>query len=291
MLEYKYFKDYIKNNLVYSMPKKVNGLTFKEVDNGKYSLHIIKRDKVVAKVDMAGIYKKYSDGDDIDTILKNTAQKVYDKIILPNSSEVRETILNNVIIGIIEQSSLKEDMIWDEFLDYAIVYMIVRKTEKEITMDSISYELITHLDITIDELKHTAMLNTLKFNSPKIYTFDENEDLLSNPGEIPSLIDITNNNNADDIKECLVTGEKNVLGSSAIVFEFIAEKLTHLMGGDYYILPINSDEVFVLHDDEFELYSLLEKLKLMNPFFKDVKIFKRRVYKYISSEKKYKKII
>ena len=291
MLDFKVFRDYIKNNLVMAMPKKINNLTFKEVIDDKYSLHIIRNNSRFTKINVTNMYEQYKKGEDINALLDDTAKRVYKELKPSPDKEFKNFILKNSRVGLVELKDVQEGMFWEEFLDYALIYLY--EIDKENSRKIITHEIMEDNRITVDEMKYAAMYNTISKYTPRILVFDRYNtfDLIKIP--LYSDDDSPSDINFDDIDYCIVTNKLGAYGigtygAVSIIFESVINRLVEILGEEFYVIPLNDECVYVLKNDEMFLLSFLGELSigilLRSPF-------KIRVYKYNSLKKEYKSFI
>ena len=125
-----------------------------------------------------------------------------------------------------------------------VLYMQVGKAENRIASMKIRRENLNEWGLSAETVFDTALLNTYFISPPRIYLWEE---MLSNPdysGEC--FMDLNNDFQIDnyEVGNCLSTVRKTN-GGVAIFLPGVAQRLAHLLNGDFYVVFTSIHEAMI----------------------------------------------
>lgn len=125
-----------------------------------------------------------------------------------------------------------------------VLYMQVGKAENRIASMKIRRENLNEWGLSAETVFDTALLNTYFISPPRIYLWEE---MLSNPdysGEC--FMDLNNDFQIDnyEVRNCLSTVRKTN-GGVAIFLPGVAQRLAHLLNGDFYVVFTSIHEAMI----------------------------------------------
>ncbi len=169
------------------------------------------------------------------------------------------------------------------FLDMAMIFTIVfGNSSAGVETLRINRNLKESWDISTEELYSLA-----KKNTPRIFPY-KLESLTTVMEECFGELDIREY--IGEPQMYILTNELGVYGASSILYPGMTDKITALLGGDFYVIPSSVHEVLVVPAEGVpEIENLDETIQLINKeHVLDEEVLSDRAYYYDSSKKRFK---
>lgn len=261
-LNYEKFKEYIKNNILNSLPEEYQDadIEIREIlkNNVKTeSLVVVKNEPgaLCPSIRLDKLYDDYINSDlsveDMIESLKKTiiyADTQKDSFVADNVIDLvsdKNFVLNNIRTLLLSEEKNMEALKSfpnRKFDDLALIYKVVldKNGENESSI-KITNELADSLGLTENDLYKAATKDMLS-NIKMIDLQDMVMSLMS--GVKPKKIDLDNDIN-DEMGVYVLTSDSLIDGASVIASEDVRKKVGDFMGGDYIIIPSSVHEVLI----------------------------------------------
>ncbi|MDO5392140.1 MAG: DUF5688 family protein [Eubacteriales bacterium] len=268
MKSYQEFLDYIKNNIKDYLPEKYSNAL---VDihpclknNGRMldGLSIqLKEEKATPIIYLNSFYSDYENGKSLSSILSSVAV-ARDHFAEPRLSTSIDSLqdylhspeaINHIyfqICGSDTNTDLLNNMPHKIEKDLALTYHLeVGNSYDSNYSIKITNDLMKMLDLTPEELHSLAMENTPRDYPPVFCDINTALDsLLGVPSEENYLGSAKEFKDTNEPSMYLLTNKTKTLGSAALFYPDVPERLAQMLHNDFYILPSSVHEMLIIPD-------------------------------------------
>lgn len=212
---------------------------------------------IMPAIYLNSFYEGYQYGWDMESILQRIADAWEDSLKQESVDlsakgfefgQVKDRITCS-LVNIESNSLFLADRPYTRMEDLAVVYDIhMGKTEYENRSISINKSMLEGFGVEIEELHNIALENMDRI-SP--YTIKSQVDLLRDMGFPPALVEKT----AEQLKKSSnphmlwISDEKDIFGAAVALNDKAMQEIAERFGGDFYVLPASTREMFVVPMD------------------------------------------
>ena len=223
-----------------------------------------KDDQVTPVVYMEPLYDSYKNGSSIDRIVHKIVARLEDEkafsLELIGQTKSFEAAREHIAYRLVsrkENEELLKDVPWTAWNDLAIIYYLHLGTKDGNQITSIIHNWQQKAwNLSTNELHELAKENTPKLCpstigrlSHMVFELDEDDELVLDDTEIPTLYVLTN--------------QAGINGATCMLYDNVLKEFADKMDSDLIILPSSIHEVLLLEYDEFSGDMELEKFKDM----------------------------
>ena len=151
----------------------------------------------------------------------------------------------------------------------------------------ITRSMAAHYHYPVAKLHETAMKNMIELEPPHLSEMEQTMVALLDPSYQPENL-LERETLEDSANLFVLTHESREFGAAALFYPGVQEKVSKLLGGDYFVLPSSVHEVLVLPDNgDFQPEVLLDMVVNVNRTeVAPREVLGDRVLRYDSREKK-----
>ena len=260
MMDYKIFKEVVKESFLSYMPDGYQGMEVSVVPVEKVNrrldgLNLFKtgaEEGISPTIYINDIYGEYLKTGDLQETLRNAAGAM-DRMFKENPLPPLDlhTAKDNIIFQLVNTKQ-NEDMLRDmphrEFQDLSIIYRWgVDIDDKKIGSTSITNSLAKALGMEEEQLFNAATKNTRRILPPVVKTMNEVlRELLMADGMPPHMADLMTGEMLPERTMWIITNEQGIEGAVSMLYEDKVHKLAERLGSDLYILPSSVHEVIAV---------------------------------------------
>ena len=260
MMDYKIFKEVVKESFLSYMPDSYHGMeisvsTVNKINRKLDELKLFKTEdekKISPSIYINDIYGEYLKTGDLQESLRNAAGAM-DRMFKENPLPPLDlrTAKDNIIFQLVNTKQ-NEDMLRDmphrEFQDLSIIYRwLVDIDDKKIGSTSISNSLAKALGMEEEQLFNAATKNTRRILPPVVKTMNEVlREMLMAEGMPPHIADLMMGETLPDRTMWIITNEQGIDGAVSMLYEDKVHNLAESLGSDLYILPSSVHEVIAV---------------------------------------------
>ena len=260
MMDYKIFKEVVKESFLSYMPDSYHGMeisvsTVNKINRKLDELKLFKTEdekKISPSIYINDIYGEYLKTGDLQESLRNAAGAM-DRMFKENPLPPLDlrTAKDNIIFQLVNTKQ-NEDMLRDmphrEFQDLSIIYRwLVYIDDKKIGSTSISNSLAKALGMEEEQLFNAATKNTRRILPPVVKTMNEVlREMLMAEGMPPHIADLMMGETLPDRTMWIITNEQGIDGAVSMLYEDKVHNLAESLGSDLYILPSSVHEVIAV---------------------------------------------
>lgn len=260
MMDYKIFKEVVKESFLSYMPDGYQGMEVSVVPVEKVNrrldgLNLFKTGAekgISPTIYINDIYGEYLKTGDLQETLRNAAGAM-DRMFKENPLPPLDlhTAKDNIIFQLVNTKQ-NEDMLRDmphrEFQDLSIIYRwVVDIDDKKIGSTSITNSLAKALGMEEEQLFNAATKNTRRILPPVVKTMNEVlRELLMADGMPPHMADLMTGEMLPGRTMWIITNEQGIEGAVSMLYEDKVHKLAERLGSDLYILPSSVHEVIAV---------------------------------------------
>ena len=260
MMDYKIFKEVVKESFLCYMPDGYQGMEVSVVPVEKVNrrldgLNLFKtgaEEGISPTIYINDIYGEYLKTGDLQETLRNAAGAM-DRMFKENPLPPLDlhTAKDNIIFQLVNTKQ-NEDMLRDmphrEFQDLSIIYRwVVDIDDKKIGSTSITNSLAKALGMEEEQLFNAATKNTRRILPPVVKTMNEVlRELLMADGMPPHMADLMTGEMLPERTMWIITNEQGIEGAVSMLYEDKVHKLAERLGSDLYILPSSVHEVIAV---------------------------------------------
>lgn len=302
MMDYKIFKEVVKESFLSYMPDGYQGMEVSVVPVEKVNrrldgLNLFKtgvEKGISPTIYINDIYGEYLKTGDLQETLRNAAGAM-DRMFKENPLPPLDlhTAKDNIIFQLVNTKQ-NEDMLRDmphrEFQDLSIIYRWVASIDdKKICSTSIPNSLAKALGMEEEQLFNAATENTRRILPPVVKTMNEVlRELLMADGMPPQMADLMMGEMLPDRTMWIITNERGIDGAVSMLYEDKVHNLAESLGSDLYILPSSVHEVIAVSVNMGEPEELAQTVAEVN--MDQVKLEDRlsnQVYRYDKDLRKF----
>lgn len=173
---------------------------------------------------------------------KYTAKGITWGYVSPTKTFSYDTIKDNLFIRVVNNRSVRHNNLYVERCPhrqiadlYLIPFVLIGKDNDGVLSYPIMHSIKECLDVSDDELINQAILSGMKLFPEKIDTM---ENILMDADCTP--------NEDSDVKMIVVSNESGVNGASAMFYPGVMEKVSMMLGGNFYAIPSSIHEFIVI---------------------------------------------
>lgn len=282
-MDYKEFKDYIKEHIKDSMPEKYADCEIgivSVIKNNDTVLDglLIKGDEsnVTPNIYLNGYFEDYTDGRDMENILEEIAalRMKMEKVQNFDVSQVMDydkakDYITCKLINAENNEQLLEDKPYTRKDDFAITYHVMIGSGEDGNYSvPIHNGIMEAYGVSIEELHNTALRNMERLSPVQFTSMHEMMEEMMLPN-IMCELGISEEEAKEILAQMLppvegqmycLTNKEKLNGASAILNQDIMDKIAEQLGGDFYILPSSVHETLIVPKDAGMDYKELESM-------------------------------
>lgn len=257
-ISYNGFLDRVKTEILDYMPEhyKEHKVRINTIDilEQKVDLMVLLHPSTLTApgLNMRDYFREFLSCWDMDKILKRIAEDYIEQdrdAILDAKEEVGDfsMVEDNICFRLVNQKTNEEllkNFVHTKVADFAKVYsLLLSKDENTIVGIDIPKQMLEIWDVSISEIDQAAEKNTAEQFLPKLRNCDDIIKELKTGKIAENLLE-----RSKPVEEGVMFSLSNtaaMMGASAGFYPGIHEKVRSLVGDDYYMIPLNVDEVII----------------------------------------------
>ena len=201
-------------------------------------------------------YQQWEQGKEIEALAKDLVleyrQKSFSKTIPSDDFKVlsqQETVKQKIFFRCVSKEQIPSDIPYREMLNFAILYGIFIKYQKEtITFVTITKNIMEYYHFTEEVLFQLAMENTPNLFPKSVRTLQEMIASILSPME--QISSFPNHNNKSKYEMLVLSNTTDFYGFSAVLYPNVLEQLAEERKGNLIVIPSSIHEAILLTDSE-----------------------------------------